>query len=90
MKIYQKSAPILMVIGFLSLAAGVVLSMQVQYGRTAASVLVALGLILYIIGRIGVYFTPKKNTERNNDADEDDDENEDKTINETEKNKIEI
>jgi len=89
MSIYQKAAPILMVIGFLSLAAGVALSIQIRHVR-AAYVLVAIGLILYIIGRIGVYFTPKTGVEKDNDADEEEEKDEDKTIDETERNKIEI
>jgi len=89
MKLYQKSAPILMVTGFLSLIAGVALSIQLQYVR-AAYVFVAIGLILYIIGRIGVYFTPKKAAETYGQTSETDGNGKSETIDETEKNKIEI
>ncbi len=57
MKLYCKISPILMIIGFIVLLAGVIMSMS--YSQTAAYILAGLGLIVYIVGRIGVYFTPK-------------------------------
>jgi len=57
MRFFCKIAPILMLVGFVSLAVGVFLSMS--YYLQAAYTLVGIGLILYIAGRIGVHFTPK-------------------------------
>jgi hypothetical protein len=47
-----------MFVGFIALAAGVIMSMS-YYSSRLMYVLVGLGLILYIIGRIGIHFTPK-------------------------------
>ena len=58
MKVYYKISPILMIIGFVLLAGGVFMSMS--HLQRSAYVLVGLGLILYIVGRIGTYFAPKK------------------------------
>jgi len=57
MKFFCKISPILMLVGFASLAVGVFLSMS-HYLQVAYT-LVGIGLILYIAGRIGVHFTPK-------------------------------
>jgi uncharacterized membrane protein YuzA (DUF378 family) len=61
MKTYHKISPILMTIGFISLASGVFMSMSAW--QTAAYILVGFGLILYVVGRIGIYFAPKKTRE---------------------------
>lgn len=57
-----------MAIGFIVLAAGVFLSMS---HKTASFALAGLGLILYIIGRIGMHFAPRKTTQIGTVADED-------------------
>jgi phosphotransferase system glucose/maltose/N-acetylglucosamine-specific IIC component len=76
-----------MIIGFISLAAGVLLSTQLPLSyRAMYYALVAFGLIIYIVGRIGMYFTPKKEIKET----ETEEEPEVKTVEETEKNKIEI
>jgi len=68
MNLYYKISPILMIIGFVVLAVGVFLSMS---HRTASFALAGLGLTLYIIGRIGMHFAPKKTTQIETIADED-------------------
>jgi uncharacterized membrane protein len=60
MNSYRKISPFLMMIGFLMLAGGVFLSMSAAY-KTAAYIIVGLGLITYIVGRVGVYFSTKNN-----------------------------
>ena len=57
MKFFCKISPILMIVGFVSLAVGVFLS--TSYYLQVAYTLVGTGLILYIAGRIGVHFTSK-------------------------------
>jgi len=61
MKMYYKISPILMVTGFALLALGVFMSMS--HLQRYAYAFVGLGLILYIVGRIGIYFTPKMSKE---------------------------
>lgn len=58
MKLYRKISPVLMFIGFASLAVGVFLSMS--YYLQTAYALVVIGFILYVIGRIGIHFASSK------------------------------
>ena len=57
MKFFCKISPVLMLVGFASLAVGVFLS--TFYHLQIAYTLVGIGLVLYVAGRIGVHFTPK-------------------------------